>query len=451
MPDAELGSKLSTKLNRLSEIASQKPTLKFTSLAHLLDKECLKESYTELNPKAVAGIDGVSYKEYGKELEANIERLVERLKSGEYRAVDIRRAWIPKPDGGRRPLGILVLEDKIVQRGVARILSAIYEQDFLDSSYGFREGRNAHEALRAIELSIMQGGVNCLLDVDIRGYFDHIDREWLMKMLHERIADRTILRLIGKWLKVGVLEEGKRISTELGVPQGSVISPILSNIYLHYVLDLWIKCVVAHQVKSRVYLIRFADDYVIGCTNRQDAQKVWEMLPARLEKFGLEIAKEKSRLIEFGQIAYMRSRQNGCKLSTFDFLGFTHYMTSDRKGMPKLGRKTIGKRMRRTLIALNDKLRRLRNAMPVQELYKYLCRILKGYYNYFGFAGNAATLNKFADVVKKMWFKWLNRRSQKKSFNWDEFIAFHKQYPLPKPKIDRGYSWIYGRQDCESV
>ena len=263
LPGSEPGNKLSTKLNRLSEIARQNPTLKFTSLAHLLDKECLIESYRELNSRAVPGIDRVTYKEYGKDLEPNIEGLIDRLKSGKYKAVDIRRVWIPKPDGGERPLGILVLEDKIVQRGVVKILSAIYEQDFLDASYGYREGRNGHYALKAIELSIMEGGVNYVLDLDIKGYFDHIDRKVLMGILKERIADRTILRLIGKWLRVGVLEEGMRVYNEYGVPQGSVISPLLSNLYLHYVLDLWIKNVAAKQLIGRVYLIRFADDIVL--------------------------------------------------------------------------------------------------------------------------------------------------------------------------------------------
>ena len=443
LPDPEPGRGLSTKLNRLSEIARQDPKVRFTSLAHLLDAECLKESYRELNRNAASGIDRVSYVEYGKNLDENIAELVERLKSKRYRAVDIRRVWVPKPEGGQRPLGILVLEDKIVQRGVVKILRAIYEQDFLDVSYGFRENCNGHDALRAIELMIMKGGVNHLLDVDIKAYFDSIEYGWLMRMLKERIVDRTILRLIGKWLKVGVLEEGKRVRNELGVPQGGVISPLLSNIYLHYVLDLWISKKVSGELTGRVYLIRYADDFVIGCTNRQDAEKVWEMLPARLREFGLELSQEKSRLIEFGRNAYRRSRLTGSKLSTFDFLGFTHYITRSRRGGVRLGRKTIGKRMRRTLVQLNDRLRNLRNVLPFWKLYKHLCRILKGYYNYFGFAGNYATLNRFAYAIERMWFKWLNRRSQRKSFNWEEFQDVLNRHPLPKPRILKGYSWIY--------
>ena len=443
LPDPEPGRELSTKLNRLSEIAGQDPRVKFTSLAHLLDAECLKDSYRELNRHAVSGIDRISYVEYGKHLDENIADLVERLKSKRYRAVDIRRVWIPKPEGGRRPLGILVLEDKIVQKGVAKILSAIYEQDFLDVSYGFRENRNGHDALRAIELSIMKGGVNYLLDVDIRGYFDSIDHKWLMRMLKERIVDRTILRLIGKWLKVGVLEEGRRTRNELGVPQGAVISPILSNIYLHYVLDLWISKKASKGLTGRIFLIRYADDFVIGCTSRQDAEKVWEMLPTRLREFGLKLSQEKSRLIEFGKDAYERSKLTGSKLGTFDFLGFTHYLTRSRRGGVRLGRKTIGGRMRRTLVELNDRLRKLRNVLAFRKLHKQLCRILKGYYNYYGFAGNYATLNRFAYAVEKMWFKWVNRRSQRKSFNWEEFQDVLNRYPLPKPRILKGYSWIY--------
>ena len=443
LPDSEPGRELSTKLNRVSEIARQDPKVKFTSLAHLLDAECLKESYRELNRYAASGIDRVSYAEYGKNLDENIVDLVERLKTKRYRAVDIRWVWVPKPEGGQRPLGILVLEDKIVQRGVVKILSAIYEQDFLDVSYGFRENRNGHDALKAIELSIIKGGVNYLLDVDIRGCFDSIDHKWLMRMLKERIVDRTILRLIGKWLKVGVLEEGRRVRNELGVPQGGVISPLLSNIYLHHVLDLWISKKASKELTGRIFLIRYADDFVIGCTSQEDAEKVWEMLPARLREFGLELSQEKSRLIEFGKNAYERSKLTGGKLSTFDFLGFTHYMTRSRRGGVRLGRKTIGRRMRRTLVDLNDRLRKLRNVLPFRKLYKHLSRILRGYYNYYGFAGNYATLNRFAYAVEKMWFKWLNRRSQRKSFSWEEFQDVLNRYPLPKPRILKGYRWIY--------
>jgi len=396
-----------------------------------------------LNPYAAPGIDRVSYGEYGKSLDENIADLVERLKAKRYRAVDIQRVRISKPEGGRRPLGILVLEDKIVQRGVAKILSPIYEQDFLDVSFGFCENRNAHEALRAMELVIMRGGVNYLLDVDIKGYFAGIDHSWLMRMLKERIVDRTILRLIGKWLKVGVLEEGKRTRNEIGVPQGGVISPLLSNIYLHYVLDLWISKKVAKQLNRRVFLIRYADDFVIGTTNREDAEKVWEMLPARLSQFGLELSQAKSRLVEFGRRAYQRNKEKGVRTSTFDFLGFTHYMTRSRRGGVRLGRKTICKRMRRKLIALNDRLRKLRNALPFRKLHKHLGRILKGYYNYYGFAGNYATLNKFAYAIERMWFKWLNRRSQRKSFNWEEFEVLLTRFPLPNPRILKGYRWIY--------
>jgi group II intron reverse transcriptase/maturase len=434
---------LSTKLNRLSEIARQDPKVKFTSIAHLLDEECLKQSYRELNRLASAGIDRVSYEAYGKNLDENVSELVKRLKTKGYKAQDIRRVKIPKPDGGKRPLGILVLEDKIVQRGVVKILSAIYEQDFLDESYGFREKRNGHDALRAIELIIMRGGVNYLIDVDIRGYFDNIDHKWLMKMLKERIADRTILRLIGKWLKVGVLEEGERTRNEIGVPQGGVISPLLSNIYLHYVLDLWISKKVAKELNGEIFLIRYADDFVIGCTNREDAEKAWEMLLTRLKQFGLELSQEKSRLIEFGRRAYNGNKLAGTKSSTFDFLGFTHYMTRSRRGGVRLGRKTIGKRMRRKLIDLNNKLRKVRNAMSFRELSKHLSRVLQGYYNYYGFAGNYATLNKFAYAMERMWFKWLNRRSQRKSFNWEEFQDMLKRYPLPKPRILKTYRWIY--------
>jgi group II intron reverse transcriptase/maturase len=289
----------------------------------------------------------------------------------------------------------------------------------------------------------MRSGINYLVDVDIKGYFDHVDHKWLIRMIRERIVDRTILRLIGKWLRAGVLEEGKRVRNEVGVPQGGVISPLLANIYLHYVLDLWITRKVRKELAGRIYLIRYGDDFVIGCTERGDAQKVWEILPERLKQFGLELSPEKSRLIEFGKRAYLERKGKGERLETFDFLGFTHYMTRNRRGGVKLGRKTIGKRYRRTLVALNDKLRRLRNLLPFRKLHRYLGQVLKGYYNYYGFAGNMATLNKFAYSVERMWYKWINRRSQRKSFNWEEFQGLHKRFPLPRPRIVKSYRWIY--------
>jgi RNA-directed DNA polymerase len=443
MQGTEPGGALSTELNRLSEIAARDSRVKFTSLAHLLTEEFLKGCYRELNHQAAVGIDQVSYVSYGANLDQNIADLVRRLKEKRYRAYDIRRAWIPKPDGKPRPLGILVLEDKIVQRGVAKILSAIYEQDFLEVSYGFREGLSGHDALKALELSIMRSGVNYLIEVDIKGYFDHVDHKWLMRMIRERIVDRTILRLIGKWLRAGVLEEGKRVCNEVGVPQGGVISPLLANIYLHYVLDLWIMKRVRRELAGRIYLIRYADDFVIGCTGQEDAQKVWEILPERLKQFGLELSPEKSRLIEFGRKACWERQGKGGRLETLDFLGFTHYMTRSRRGGVRLGRKTIGKRYRRTLIALNDRLRKLRNLLTYRQLHRTFSQVLKGYYNYYGFAGNTATLNRFAYAVERMWYKWINRRSQRKSFNWEEFQELLQRFPLPRPRIVKGYRWIY--------
>jgi group II intron reverse transcriptase/maturase len=289
----------------------------------------------------------------------------------------------------------------------------------------------------------MRSGVNYLIDVDIKGYFDQVDHKWLMRMIREWVVDRTILRLIGKWLRAGILEEGKRVRNEVGVPQGGVISPLLANIYLHYALDLWITRKVRKELAGRIYLIRYGDDFVIGCTERADAQKVWEILPGRLRPFGLELSPEKSRLIEFGRKAYLESQGKGERLDTFDFLGFTHYMTRSRRGGVRLGRKTIGKRYRRTLVALNDKLRKLRNLLTFRRLHRSLGQILQGYYNYYGFAGNTATLNKFAYAVERMWYKWINRRSQRKSFNWEEFQELLTRFPLPRPRIVKGYRWIY--------
>lgn len=442
--DTESTTGVYTKLNRIAEIARSKPREKFLSLAHLLNEQFLTTCFYELNRNAAAGIDKQDWIDYEKDLSINIEMLVERMKAKQYRAQDIRRVWIPKPDGGERPLGILTIEDKIVQRGTANILNAIYEQDFLDSSYGFREGRSCHEALKAVELMVMKDGVNYLLDVDIKGYFDNINHEWLMKMIEERVVDTTIKNLIGKWLKVGVLEEGKRTEMEEGTPQGGVISPLLANIYLHYTLDLWLEKHIAPRMKGKVKLVRYADDFVIGCSNEEDAKAIWKLLPERLAKFGLMMSKEKSRMIEFGKKAFYEvKRGNGKEQGTFDFLGFTHYMKYSRKGKACVGRKTIGKRMRRKLKEINTQLKEWRNKMKFSIICKKLRRVLSGYYNYYGFAGNTRAITKFHFIVVKLWFKWLNRRSQKRSFTWEEFNKMLERYPLVKPKIVKTYAWIY--------
>jgi RNA-directed DNA polymerase len=264
-----------------------------------------------------------------------------------------------------------------------------------------------------------------------------------MRMLKERIVDRTILPLIGKWLTVMVLKEGIRTRNERGVPKGGVISPLLANIYLHYVLDLWISKKVAKEVNDRIFMIRYADDVAIGTTTKEDAEKVWEMVPTRLSQFGLVLSQAKIRLIEFCRRAYQRSKERRTKTSTFDFLGFTHHMTRSRRGGVRLGRKTIAKRMRRRLIELNNRLRKLRNVLPFQKLYRHLCRVLQGYDKYYGFAGNYATLNKFAYAIRRMWFKWFSRRSQRKSCNWEKCEVLLARFPLPKSRILKGYPWIF--------
>lgn len=434
-----------TKLESLTLRAREDPKCKFTSLAHLLSEDFLKECFWELKRDKASGIDGVTVQEYEVNLEGNLEDLVERMKAKRYRPQPVRRAYIPKPDGGKRGLGIPAVEDKIVQRGIKKILEAIFEIDFMDVSYGFRPNRNCHDALDVLDKAIMTKPITYVVDMDIEKFFDTIDHGWLMRCLRERIVDTSLLRLIVRFLKAGVMEEGKYLEVDKGTPQGGNISPILANIYLHYILDLWFERVVKKQLIGYGQLIRYCDDFIV-CFQRGDEAKAFEeMLKQRLSKFGLKIAEGKSRVIGFGRDEWEKARQEGKKVATFDFLGFTHYCDKTRGGKFKLGRKTSSKRFRQKMKAVNQWLKRVRNQVTLAEWWKVYRLKLIGHYRYYGISGNMQALREFARETSKLAYKWINRRSQKKSFTYAQYCKFKQYNPLPVPKI---YHLTYTLSSC---
>jgi RNA-directed DNA polymerase len=427
---------METKLLRIAELAKTQPNLKFTSLTHLLDVEHLKQCHHELRGNKATGVKGITKAEYGEKLNENILDLVTCMKQKSYRPVPVRRTYIPKQDKGKtRPLGIPEHEDKIVQRGMAKILNSIYENDFLDCSFGFRPNRNCHDALKTLNVYLEKRYVNYIVDVDIKGFFDNVDHQWMMKFVKHRIVDSNFLQIIARFLKGGYMEQGKYYKTDTGTPQGGLISPILANLYLHYVLDLWFEQLVRKKSSGQAYMVRYADDFVCCFQNYDDAQKFYNALKARLKKFNLEIAEEKSKIIPFGRFAEENSKRKGQgKPSTFDFLGFTHYCSKSKQGTFRVKRKTSKKKMRSKIKESNEWMKANRHK-DMQDIVNRLRRSLTGYYNYYCITDNLTTVNKFVGIVIKQFFKWMNRRSQRKSFTWDKFLLFLKKLPLPKPKV----------------
>jgi group II intron reverse transcriptase/maturase len=429
------GGQMTTGLASLTLRAREDPKSKFISLAHLLTEDFLRECFWELKRDKASGVDGVSVQEYGVNLEENLKGLVGKLKAKQYRPQPVRRVYIPKPDGSKRGLGIPAVEDKIVQMGIKKILEAIFEVDFMDVSFGFRPNRSCHDALDVLDKTIMTRPVNYVVDMDIEKFFDTIDHGWLMRCLRERIRDTSLLRLIGRFLKAGVMEEGKYIEVNKGTPQGGIISPILANIYLHYILDLWFEKAVKKQFKGYAQLIRYGDDFIVCFQSSREAKDFEEMLGQRLDKFGLRIAEGKSRVIGFGRYEWEKAQQEGKRVASFDFLGFTHYCDKTRRGKFKLGRKTSSKRFRQKLKATNQWLRSVRNQVKLAEWWKVLGLKLVGHYRYYGMSGNLSALRKFSRETSKLAYKWINRRSQKKSFTFAQYCKFKKYNPLPEPKI----------------
>jgi group II intron reverse transcriptase/maturase len=413
--------------------------LQFTTLwHHVYNIDHLRKGYFSLKRDAAPGVDGETWRHYGENLEENLRYLADRLKRGAYRAKPVKRAFIPKPDGRQRPLGVTALEDKIVQRTTVEVLNAIYETDFLGFSYGFRPGRSPHDALNALYAGIMTKKVSWVLDADIRGYFDAIDHQWLIKFIEHRIADKRVLRHIKKWLNAGVLEDGAMARSEEGVPQGGSVSPLLANVYLHYVLDLWADQWRAKHACGDVIVVRFCDDFVVGFQYRKDAERFLADLHERFLKFSLELHKDKTRLIEFGRFAAQnRKRQGKGKPETFDFLGFTHICGRTKNGKYTVLRHSIGKRIRAKLMELKVELKR-RLHHPVPVVGKWLRVVLLGHYRYYGVPGNSRKLQSFNFHVSCLWYKALLRRSQRHRINWERMNRLIDRW-LPRPRICHPY------------
>jgi RNA-directed DNA polymerase len=422
---------VSTKQQRIAELAKRRPEVSFTSLNQYLDSEWLKEAYQRLRKDSAPGYDGQTVEDYGGRLDANLQSLLERAKSGSYYAPPVKRVHIPKGTGKEtRPIGVPVTEDKLLQRAIAMILEPIYEQDFLDCSYGFRPGRSAHDALEAIWRQCNGLNIQWILDIDIRKFFDTLKHDHLREFLRHRVRDGVITKLVGKWLKAGVCEQGAIHYPEDGTPQGGCISPLLSNIYLHYVLDLWFANAVKPGIIGRAFMTRYADDVVMGFEYREDAEKVLRLLSKRLEQYGLVLHPEKTRLIFF---ARPRGVQ-GDEQETFDFLGFTHYWGKSRRGKWVIKRKTSRSRFNRGLKRIAEWCR-LNRHEPVAEQHRTLCRKLQGHFAYYGITGNGPWLEEYKEGVKKLWYKWLNRRSNKASMPWGRFNCLLKQYRLPPARV----------------
>jgi RNA-directed DNA polymerase len=423
---------MSPGLLKVMERAKRDPQMRFTSLAHLLDEQALERAYDRLRKDAAVGVDGITKEQYGQELERNVSDLHERMRTMRYRHQPIRRVHIPKDKGKTRPIGISCVEDKLVQGALGEVLEALYEPVFMDSSYGFRRGRSAHDALRALD-RVLQGKVGFILEADIASFFDSIDRTMLMEMLRERVVDGSFLRLLGKCLHVGILDGEEFSEPEVGTVQGSALSPMLGNIYLHHVLDLWFERDVRPRLRGQAHLIRYADDFVIAFEKEEDAKRVMEVLPQRLGRFGLTLHPDKTRVLPFGRPPSDQTKGKGP--ATFDFLGFTVYWRRSRAGRWVPSFKTRTARLRRALQAVADFCRRHRRK-SVKEQHAGLKRRLVGHFNYFGVNGNLRSLRKLVHGAERLWRKWLRRRSQRTRLNWKRFKAtILRAFPLPKPTI----------------
>jgi RNA-directed DNA polymerase len=434
MAGASKPGTVSTKQQRIVELAKQAPPLGFTSLAYFMDIDWLRQAYLRTRKDGAVGVDGQTAEDYAAHLEDNLRSLLDRAKSGTYRAPPVRRVHIPKGTGSEtRPIGIPTFEDKVLQRAVVMLLEPIYEQDFLDCSYGFRPGRSAHQALQTLWRQTMDLKGGWIVEVDVRKFFDTLDHAHLRAFLQQRVRDGVLLRLIGKWLQAGVLEDGTWTTTEAGSPQGGVISPMLANVFLHYVLDVWFEQEVKPRLRGRAFLIRYADDLVMGFACEDDARRVLEVLPKRFGKYGLTLHPTKTRLVPFGRPSGPRTEADsgqGDDPGTFEFLGFTHYWGRSWKGNQVVKRKTASSRLSRTLARMAAWCRAHRH-QPVAEQHQTLCQKVRGHFAYFGITGNSEALRRFRHEVVRIWRKWLSRRHRCGPLSWLRFTELLKRYPLP--------------------
>jgi group II intron reverse transcriptase/maturase len=432
---------VSTKQERIASLAKQSPQMAFTSLAYLMDIEWLTEAYRRTRKDGATGVDGMTAAEYEQNLEANLQSLLDRAKSGTYRAPPVKRVHIPK--GGSttetRPIGIPTLEDKVLQRAVVMLLEPIYEQDFLDCSHGFRPGRSAHQALDSFRAQLMRCRGGYVLEVDIRKFFDHLDHRHLRTFLQLRVRDGVLLRLIGKWLKAGVMEDGRVSYPDSGSPQGGVISPLLSNIFLHYVLDVWFDREVKGRLRHRAFLVRYADDFVIGFRDHHDARRVMEVIGKRLAKYGLTIHPTKTRLIPFHPSSPWANDDRGEPTEpagTFDLLGFTHYWARSQKGYWVIKQKTATDRFSRAVRSIDLWCQSNRH-LPIKEQQQKLNEKLRGHYAYYGVTGNSGSLTRFLHEVGQRWQKWLNRRNRLRTMTWPKFLGILQRLPLARVRTAR--------------
>jgi RNA-directed DNA polymerase len=425
---------VSTKQGRIAELARQSPQMAFTSLAYLMDMDWMREAYRRTRKDGAVGVDGMTAEEYERDLEGNLQRLLDRAKSGTYQAPPVRRVHIPKGGSATetRPLGIPTLEDKVLQRAVVMVLEPIYEQDFQDCSYGFRSGRSAHQALESFRNQLMDCRGGWVLEVDIRKFFDNLDHGHLRTFLRLRVRDGVLLRLIDKWLKAGVMEDGSVSYPEAGTPQGGVVSPALSNVFLHYVLDLWFEQEVKPRLRQRAFLIRYADDFVIGFRDPSDARRVMEVLPKRFGKYGLTVHPTKTKLVPFCPPSPKTKDQSGPgahRPGTFDLLGFTHYWGRSLRGYWVIKQKTAASRFSRAVRSIDSWCRDNRH-LPIGEQQQKLNEKLRGHYAYYGVTGNSGALSRYLWEVQRRWRKWLYRRSRTRSMNWARFRSLLRRYPL---------------------
>lgn len=432
---------METKLERISQLSKENPEMVFTSIGHLINKELLMECHEKMDGKKAVGIDGVTKEGYGEKLEENLENLVERLKRKAYRPKPARKVEIPKDNGKTRPLSIYCYEDKLIQEALKRVLEAVFEPHFNEEMMGFRPGRGCHQAIRKLNRMLEECPTNYVLDADIKSFFNHLDHEWIIRFIESRIKDQNIIRLVRRTLKAGIIEDFRYETTEEGSGQGSVCSPIIANIYMHYVLIWWFRERIKPYMKGYSGLVVYADDFVVCFQYKEEAERFYEHLMKRMEHFGLRLEEEKSRLIEFGRYAQANVEKEGKKPSTFNFLGFTHYCSKGRSGEFRVKRKTSKKKFSKKCKEVHTQIKRMRQ-QKVKDIVMKLNRMLTGYFHYYGITDNSRSINRFRYKVVKSLFFWLNRRSQKKSYTWEGFNDMMKVYPLVKPRI---YVNIYAR------